>query len=46
MEANASARHFWEGAIALFVGEAIRPRFVEKGGVRWTVFSFESKGDG
>jgi predicted acetyltransferase len=43
MHANAPARHFWQGAIALFVQEAIQPRSVEKGGVRWSVFSFASK---
>jgi len=42
MEANRSAYHFWQRAIALYVGEEIAPVAVEKGGIGWRVFSFES----
>jgi predicted acetyltransferase len=43
MESNHSAHQFWEWAIAVFAGEAIRSVRVEKGGKCWRVFSFESK---
>lgn len=46
MEANVSARRFWAGAVAMFVGEAIQPVCVEKGGKRWEVFSFQSSSTG
>lgn len=43
MEANRLARHFWERAIALYVGREIAPATVEKDGIGWRVFSFESQ---
>jgi len=43
MEANTSARRFWEQAIATFAAESTRPVHFESGGQRWTVFSFASK---
>jgi predicted acetyltransferase len=42
MQANASAEHFWAGAISTFTGEAVQPVVIEKAGERWSVFSFES----
>jgi predicted acetyltransferase len=45
MELNVSAHHFWEGAISKFTGEGIRPVFLEKGGERWKLYSFNSKQD-
>ena len=42
MEANHSARRFWERAISLFTCEPIHFTHVEKGGKRWCVFSLES----
>jgi predicted acetyltransferase len=42
MEANISARRFWERAIPQFTGEAINPVRIEKNGTAWTRFSFES----
>ena len=44
MEANQSAHRFWERAIRLYVGREIAPVAVEKDGVGWRVFSFESPG--
>lgn len=41
MESNTSAHHFWERAIAEFMGEAIDPVRVEKDGTGWRVFLFE-----
>jgi predicted acetyltransferase len=45
MELNVSAHHFWEGAISKFTGEGIRPVFLEKGGERWKLYSFNSTQD-
>ena len=42
MEANRSAQPFWEQAIALFVGRKIAPVPVEKDGMTWWLYSFES----
>ena len=44
MSSNASAYHFWERAISIFTGDAIRPVQIEKGGECWNLFSFESSG--
>jgi len=41
MRTNVPAQHFWAEAIARFVGDAIRPVHVEKGGDCWIVFRFE-----
>jgi predicted acetyltransferase len=43
MQSNVRANLFWEQAIANFIGEAIQPVRVEKGGRHWQLFSFESK---
>jgi|SRR5580698_9051024 predicted acetyltransferase len=43
MQANVSAQQFWAGAIATFSGTLIHPVFIENGGERWNLFSFESK---
>lgn len=43
MQSNMPAYHFWVRAISIFTGEAVQPVRVEKGGQRWTLFSFESK---
>jgi len=40
MQTNTAARRFWAGAISRFMGEVIRPVDIEKGGERWTLFSF------
>jgi hypothetical protein len=42
MQANRSAQNFWAGAIESLVGEAILPVHFEKGGVSWSLFSFNS----
>jgi len=42
MESNRSANQFWERAISVFAGDAIRSIRVEKSGQYWRVFSFES----
>ena len=39
LEAN-SAKHFWEYAIAAFVGNPVKPDALEKDGRAWRVFSF------
>jgi len=44
MEANKSAYRFWERAIGLYVGREVTPVAIEKDGVGWRVFSFESPG--
>ena len=44
MEANDSAHHFWEHAIAEFSGRTIPSVPFDKGGKRWRLFSFESPG--
>lgn len=43
MEANQAGHLFWQRAIAAFAGEKINSTCLEKGGVKWYVFSFESK---
>lgn len=43
MHANVPAQRFWVGAISMFMGEAIEPIHIEKGGQGWSLFSFESK---
>jgi predicted acetyltransferase len=42
IEANRSSHHFWERAIAVFVGEPICSVPVQNGDKSWRVFSFES----
>jgi len=42
MQTNVQAQQFWTAAIALFVGEAIRPVSTEMDGTGWAVFSFDS----
>jgi predicted acetyltransferase len=42
MELNQSALQFWQRAISVFMGKAIRPIHIEKVGKSWKVFSFES----
>lgn len=42
MQANVSARRFWEAAIRRFTGKTIRPVLMKKDGEGWYVFSFES----
>jgi predicted acetyltransferase len=44
MHANIPAQRFWAEAISMFMGEAIQPVHIEKGGKSWCVFSFESRG--
>ena len=44
MEKNDSACHFWERAIAQFVGQGIASIRVNKDGDSWRVFSFDSPG--
>lgn len=41
MQTNISAQHFWAEAIAKFLGHAIRPVHIQKGGDCWILFSFE-----
>jgi predicted acetyltransferase len=41
MEANVSARRFWERAIAAFTGQAAQAVRVEKAEEGWDIFSFE-----
>ena len=43
MEANVSALHFWEHAIATFTGKPANTIRVELDGEHWKLFSFESK---
>ncbi len=43
MEANVSAQRFWVQAISTFTCEVVRAVSVENAGIRWLVFSFESK---
>jgi len=43
MQSNRNAVEFWQRAIAGFTGAAIKPALLEKGGVIWQVFRFESK---
>jgi predicted acetyltransferase len=43
MEANVSAKRFWEGAISGFVGDAVPAARMHKDGEGWDVFSFDSK---
>lgn len=42
MESNGAARSFWERAIAAFTGGSVPSVRVEKDGVPWCVFSFDS----
>jgi predicted acetyltransferase len=42
MESNLSAHHFWESAIAEFIGEQTPSVRVEKAGRYWQLFSFNS----
>ncbi len=42
MDANRSARLFWQRAIALFAGKEIYPGMFEKDGQHWQLFNFES----
>ena len=42
MESNRAGREFWERAIAQFVAVPVPPVRVERNGVDWMVFSFES----
>ncbi len=42
MESNVSARLFWAEAIAAFRGSAVQPVSIERNGVNWWLFSFES----
>ena len=46
MEANVSARRFWAGAVATFVGRDVAPVRVERNGKSWEVFSFQSDSSG
>jgi len=46
MEANVSARRFWAGAVATFVGRDVAPVRVERNGKSWEVFSFQSDSTG
>jgi predicted acetyltransferase len=43
MQRNTLARRFWAGAISTFAGEAIQPRYIERNGEAWDLFSFQSK---
>ena len=43
MEANLTAKEFWERAITSFSGEANCSVRIEKGGKPWQLFSFESE---
>jgi predicted acetyltransferase len=43
MQSNTGAQRFWSKAIAAFVGQPVSPVHVEKGGINWAVFSFESR---
>lgn len=43
MESNRAALNFWQRAIAAFTGEAVHPSRIEKDGLCWHVFAFESK---
>ena len=42
MQANVSAHHFWERAIAAFAGDALHSSLIEKNGEHWHLFSFAS----
>jgi predicted acetyltransferase len=42
MESNRTGAEFWSRALAAFVGGPIVPVAIEKDGVRWQVFAFES----
>jgi predicted acetyltransferase len=44
IESNTAAQRFWAGAVATFLGQPFSPARIEKGGMNWTVFSFESRG--
>jgi predicted acetyltransferase len=44
LDKNSAARHFWERAIAKFVGGEITPRSFEREGDLWWLFCFESGG--
>jgi predicted acetyltransferase len=44
MEANVAGQHFWTRAISMFAGATIKPMYIQKSGVYWSIFSFESKG--
>ncbi len=46
MESNQGACGFWERAVAEFAGLKIESSRVEKNGVQWRVFWFESAGEG
>jgi predicted acetyltransferase len=43
MKSNVSAHDFWTRAISAFTGEPIHPVYVEKGGKRWKLYTFESE---
>jgi predicted acetyltransferase len=43
MESNAPAQHFWAQAVSTFMGEAVNPVHVERGGQCWRLFSFQSQ---
>lgn len=43
MESNRAALNFWQHAITAFTGAAIESTPIEKDGICWHVFAFESK---
>jgi predicted acetyltransferase len=43
MQSNAAAFHFWRHAIAKFTDATVSPQSIEKDGVTWQLFSFESR---
>ncbi len=43
MEVNAAGCRFWENAVRTFAGDGVRLDSCERGGVKWRIFTFESK---
>ncbi len=43
MQLNHPACEFWRRSITRFIGEAIRPVRIEKDGVNWHLFTFDTK---
>ena len=43
MQSNVPAQRFWVHAISTFMGEAANPARVDRGGVWWQIFSFDTR---
>lgn len=46
MRSNVPAQRFWAQAISTFMGRTANPSCVERGGISWQVFSFDTKRTG